>query len=1206
MATETKARVARELWGRRAAWCAVGVLLFWAIAWLAVPPLIKHQLEKSGGELLGRKVTVGAVDFKPWSLELTVNQLGIAAADGASAQLSIERLYLDVELQSLVRLAPMAAAITVEGAVLHLARLGPGKFDIDDVLQRLTPPADAEPSEPIEFALRNLSLSGAAVDFNDEGRVHAVRDLRLSVPALSNFTSRRDLVTVASLSFKLNGAEIALDAQSLPFAPTRKTSATLEVKALDISPYLPYLPAQLPVHPKAGVLAADLKIAFEQGQQVDLKIGGSALASNVELIDGRQQTLVGFKSLKVELDEVQPLASKASFKSIELDSPHLNATRDQDGRLNLALDFPKGDDNAAPWQISLASLALRDGSADWRDATTARGKVPAAQLRLQALSVDAADIALPWVNPMSFRGSAELVSGLPDAPPAASLQFDGSATDKAAKVAVTAKAVPLALVAPYAAQYLKPSLDGTLEAALALDWQAASQDDQSGKLRLAIPKLVLNKLALSQERTTLASVQSVELSDGELDLVTRAVSLGKLSTTDFKVKVERDRDQHWMFEQWLDLPKATEANTDRAAKPERPFSFAIKNLVLTGGQVAWLDSSTVRPVQFEISRLQVQLKPLVLGSRTQAALAASASIRTGQGEPGRLSYRGQLRLNQLATSGTIDARNIPVQAFEPYFAERLNMELLRADTSFKGKIAYADGTDGMRLSVSGDTTVEEFNANTLVGSAAGKDAGSGTDQPVSEELLSWKILRVDGLELAIAPATATVVNVGGTTLSDFYARINIREDGRVNLQDLVKPAAEADKAGAESDGVATLFNFGPTTLLAGKVYFSDHFIQPNYSADLSELAGSLGGFSSVPPGGVPQMAQLEVRGRAQGTATLEILGQINPLAKPLALDIKGRASDLELPPLSPYSVRYAGHGIERGKLSMDVSYKIMPDGQLTANNKLVLNQLAFGDKVEGAPASLPVKLAVALLADRNGVIDLDLPISGSLNDPQFSLGPVIFKVVVNLIGKAITAPFSLLASAFGGGGEEMSMVSFAPGSKELSVESKQRLDKVAKALSDRPALKMTVVGTANTDAEREGYKRERLGAMLQAEKRRALITNGGKKAPEAETETAVAVSDGEYPLLLREVYRRANFPKPRNAAGVAKELKPEEMEALLLSHIPVTDEVMRELAVQRGVAVKDYLVAQKLSVERLFLGAAKTVVPEPDWVPKAELKLDTR
>jgi len=346
-----------------------------------------------------------------------------------------------------------------------------------------------------------------------------------------------------------------------------------------------------------------------------------------------------------------------------------------------------------------------------------------------------------------------------------------------------------------------------------------------------------------------------------------------------------------------------------------------------------------------------------------------------------------------------------------------------------------------------------------------------------------------------------------------------------------------------------------------------------------------------------------LRGRAQSTASLEILGKLNPLAKPLALDIKGKVRDLELPPLSPYSVKYAGYGIERGKLSVDVAYLIKPDGQLTASNKIVLNQLQFGDKVEGAPASLPVKLAVALLADRNGVIDIDLPVSGSINDPKFSLGGVIFKVVVNLIVKAITSPFALLSSAFGGGGgEELSMVMFVPGSAVMVPEAAASLDKVAKALQERESLKLTVVGTSSLEAEREAYKRDRLQSLVRAEKRREAVL-GGASAGNGTATAAITVSDAEYPALLKQVYKRADMPKPRNLIGLAKDLPQADMEALLLANIPATEDAMRDLALKRGVAVKEALAARNLPLDRLFLGAAKTVPSAPDWKPHADLNI---
>ncbi|MDB5818430.1 MAG: hypothetical protein JWQ11_2070, partial [Rhizobacter sp.] len=324
----------------------------------------------------------------------------------------------------------------------------------------------------------------------------------------------------------------------------------------------------------------------------------------------------------------------------------------------------------------------------------------------------------------------------------------------------------------------------------------------------------------------------------------------------------------------------------------------------------------------------------------------------------------------------------------------------------------------------------------------------------------------------------------------------------------------------------------------------------------------------------------------------------------------------------------------------------------------------FGDKVEGAPNSLPVKLAVALLADRNGVIDLDLPISGSLNDPQFSLFPVIMKVIGNVIVKAITSPFSLIANAFGGSGgaagEGLDSVAFALGSTTLDGDARGTLDKVAKALADRPALKMTVTGTADVEAEREAYRRERLMQLVQAEKRRASATSGasrtsaavsvtpvvaaasgsvpdpsptastaspeGPAAPEGAASSAgvatstgaattarstvvpITVSPAEYPALLKAVYRSADIVKPRNLIGMAKDLPQDEMESLLLANITVTDESIRELAVDRGVAVRDYLASRNLSLDRLFLGAAKTatdsaVASTAAFKPRAELAL---
>ena len=932
-----------------------------------------------------------------------------------------------------------------------------------------------------------------------------------------------------------------------------------------------------------------------------------------------------------------------------------------------------------------------------------------------------------------------------------SIEFQGTAAERGAEVNARIAHLPLGLAAPYLAPHLVPRLTGELDAHVGLQWAPPQARDLPPELKIAAEQLTLRQLMLAEAPTPaasaapaqakrsaprgvdrsgpLASIAQVDLSQVLVDLRTRAVTVGKLGVQAPRVTVERGADQALMYQAWLRQPAGAQPAEPAKPKPrggpatDFPWKVLVNELALAGGTVGWRDAAVPGTVEAELTQLQIDAKQVDLNGKSPIPVNLSARLAGGPGggraEPGRLSWRGQVGLTPLTAQGAVDAQRLPLHSFEPYFGDALNVDILRADTSFKGNVNFAHLTQGPRLRVSGDASVEELRTHSRPGTAAAPDAQvpadaakappaakAGTSQAalapstavgrgggLGEELLSWKQLRLAGLDVQLEPGKPPQVEVKDTLLSDFYARLIIHPNGRINLQDVVKskdgaadiaapatsvavrPAPSGMPAAGENSGEATdsvaasaqpaaaaapkvqqvdpmapVIRFGPIRMASGRVLFSDRFIRPNYSADLTELNGSLSAFSSVAPAGAPQMADLNLTGRAEGSAALQVTGKLNPLAKPLALDIHGQVTDLELPPLSPYSVKYAGHGIERGKLSMDVAYKVVPDGRLTASNKLVLNQLTFGEPVQGAPASLPVKLATALLADSKGVIDLDLPISGSLNDPQFSIGPIIFKAVVNLIGRAITAPFTLLARALGGaGGEDMANVAFAPGSAQLQPKAREQLDQIAKALTDRPQLKLTVVGTASLAQEREGYRRERLKAMVAAEKRAGAPTPAAPASAASPAENAInkeasgadgagaagqfgtqsaaaAVTDAEYPVLLRQLYRRADLPgKPRNAIGLLKDVPVPEMEALLLSHIEVSEDAMRQLAVQRGAAVKDYLASKQLPAERLFLGApragattAATAASAPAsaasdaagaakaWSPRAELTLATR
>jgi hypothetical protein len=374
---------------------------------------------------------------------------------------------------------------------------------------------------------------------------------------------------------------------------------------------------------------------------------------------------------------------------------------------------------------------------------------------------------------------------------------------------------------------------------------------------------------------------------------------------------------------------------------------------------------------------------------------------------------------------------------------------------------------------------------------------------------------------------------------------------------------------------------GKVSLQGGEIDFTDLFIKPNYRADLTEIAGSVVGLSSQ----LDTAADVELHGRFAKTAPVEIKGKVNPLAGNLFLDIAANVRDIELGPFSPYSGKYVGYAIEKGKMSFDVTYKI-ENRKLNAQNKLVLNQLTFGDKVESPDATkLPVRLAVSLLKDRNGVIDVNLPISGTLDDPKFSIGRIVITIIFNLIEKAVTAPFALIGSLFGGGGgEELSYIEFDPGLATLSAASEEKLSKLQTALVERPGLNLDIAGYADPETDREGLRRHKFDQQVKAQKRKQLV-KGGASVP---TIDEVQVEAAEYDKYLKLAYREAKFPKPRNVIGLPKGLPAEEMEKLMLTHTQITDEDLTQLANRRAQSAKDFITqGAKVSLERVFLLAPK-------------------
>ncbi|MEC4600239.1 DUF748 domain-containing protein, partial [Burkholderia vietnamiensis] len=404
-------------------------------------------------------------------------------------------------------------------------------------------------------------------------------------------------------------------------------------------------------------------------------------------------------------------------------------------------------------------------------------------------------------------------------------------------------------------------------------------------------------------------------------------------------------------------------------------------------------------------------------------------------------------------------------------------------------------------------------------------------------------------------------------------------------------AAAARQASAPSAAAATVIvkaapppqnpvrmHFGELVLQNGRVTYTDNFIKPNYTANLVAIKGTVGAFGTDSTTSAP----VDVAANLAGNGPISIRGSVNPLIDKPALDLTATAHGVELTNLTPYSAKYAGYPITKGKLNVDLHYQLAND-QLQANNHIFIDQLTFGDHVENDTATkLPVKLAISLLKNTRGEIDVNLPVSGSLSNPEFSIGGLIWRAVLNLIAKAVTSPFTLLSHAFGGsGGEDLGYVEFAPGSYALSDAQQKKLDTVAKMLTEKPSIRLDLIGRVDPAVDTPGLRDVYVDRLVRQQKLKDVIGQGESVDP-----MTVKVAPAEYDKYLTRAYKAADFKKPRNLVGLQKTLPDADMKKALADHAPADDNALRALAQQRAQAVRQYLDG-KIDSSRMFVVAPK-------------------
>ncbi len=600
------------------------------------------------------------------------------------------------------------------------------------------------------------------------------------------------------------------------------------------------------------------------------------------------------------------------------------------------------------------------------------------------------------------------------------------------------------------------------------------------------------------------------------------------------------------------------------------WKVEISELAILRGAAHFTDSTVTPPFALDVAPVDAVLRNIASTPGAKFDL----ELNVGIAAKGTLAVQGQASALPPGADLHVQLTALPLTIFQPYVSAKTKLELRNGDAGAEGQLTArtVEGVEQPEVQFEGSVTSSSFLSQ---------------DVRTHERFLAWKKLDLKG----VVAATRNL-RIASVEASEPYGRVIVFENRRTNIDEVFMiPPRDTTQAAPPPKPPPVPMQIGVVRLADGTADFADLSLILPFAAGIVDLNGEVSSLSS------DELARADVRldGGLNPAGAVHVRGQINPLSGDLYTDLAVQFQDFDIPALSPYTGQFLGRKVDRGKLMLDLKYQVAKR-ELVGENRIILDQLEFGEDVESPEAtSLPVGLAVALLKDRHGKIDLDLPVKGNLGDPKFSIWDAVWDVLRNIVVKLVTAPFSLLGRLVGWGGDsdEMSHVYFAPGLREIDPAEQEKVTKLAQALAERPQLRLDVRGCSNVEIDSRAIRETKFTALADDRARR----DPGKYPP-------TLGAAGYAPRLFRDLYDEQFGRDAREALEqrfqvpkIEKDGKPHpedtvldeaafyaELRKLLTDAHPVDPTELRALAQDRSTAVKSFLVQTgNVEATRIFL-----------------------
>jgi Domain of Unknown Function (DUF748) len=1030
------------------------VALYTVAGFWAVPHFLRSGVTDFVNTRYQRKVSLGDIRFNPYTFTLDIADFSLPDADG-EPMLAFGRLHVDLEIISLFRLGPSFREIVIERPLVRTVVRHDGSLNLADLGKGFPPPSPKapppKPAEPMRLFIDRFAVVAGGGTFEDLSHATPFRaEFKPIAFELRNFSTRAKPNTTNGNEYSLTAASPEgerLDWSGTFLLEPLSSHGTFAVTDLHASTIWSYLQQPLPLEIPSGVIAVKGEYNFDiAGDAPSVKVDVHDTTVSDLRLRPRQGTTdyVVLGKLDVQETHVDLTKRAVEIGKVSLTGGEVNAWLSAQGQLNLLeLTTPAGGG---------ASTASSTGAAPVAAATPSPGAAPAAAAAPSAGAAPAAPstspppvwtVSVPDITVDGFKVSAEdrqVTPALVLVLDPINIHVAGFNTTPAAHLDITARTTINKSATLSATAQLSPS-GGDVTAHVDL-----------AQLDLAMfQPFIAQRTAMTLQAGHLATQLDVKKgADGTLAVKGDVDVTGMKSVDDLQQSFIRWKDLRVVGIQYNSQPAALQIASITAREPYARVIIAPDRTV------------NVQQVLAGPNKGEPSLATQLGAANAKAGGVTVAGVKGGP--PGQDDAKAT-KAAKAAASTTAAAADANAGAKDAK-ATASATQAAAADVNAGAKDAKAAAS-------ATQAAAADANAKVASGAASAPAAAADAKAGLASAGASATAAAADAnskLADATASASAATENskAAGATRGAHRARKSRSGDGAAT--------ASAAPVSAQSDASAMPMSIGTVRVIDGSVNYADFWIQPNFAVGIQALNGTIDGLSSDPK----SRAKVKLDGKVDRYAPVSINGQLNLLAATVYSDIKMSFKGLELTTMTPYSGHFAGYKIDKGKLSVDLSYKI-DQRKLDAEQHFVIDQLQLGDPVESPDAvHLPLKLAIALLKDRNGVIDLPLPITGSLDDPQFKVGPIIWHALVNLLEKAVTAPFAALGRLFGGHGEEMKFIDFAPGSAALDSSSKEKLDALTKALQEHNQLQLDVPIVYSQDLDAPVLAKQELDQKLVA------------------------------------------------------------------------------------------------------------------------------